>query len=404
MSERQNHKSHAEMAVAGASEDVAASDMTFAWSSPEELRAAVPHWEDLAENAASPNPFYSPGFVLAHLDCIGWAENVQCATVWNTTGDERRLDALAILQRDDLRWGWPIRTWRSWTNSYFIKFQPLLRFQTAGVAARALYAGLSENGRHRTLLLNRAEAWSQERPSPHLGPAHIIHPSQRAALMARDDVDGYMKTEVSKKFRANSERNMRRLSDLGDLTFKTVSTAPEVRAAVDDLMRLELAGWKGKQGTSLASCSKDKAFGLAALQAGQCPQIACDVLSLAGTAVAVSINLISGGWLFGFKTAFDETLKKQSPGSVLHLLGTRAILENRAIIGADSTCVPGHPLESVWRDRISCATTIRSIGAPISASRLKYVVQTETVRNSAKSTVKTIYYSATNKKVTTTKA
>ncbi|NNF79814.1 MAG: GNAT family N-acetyltransferase [Rhizobiales bacterium] len=378
--------------------------MTFAWSSPEDLRAVVPHWEDLAENAASPNPFYSPGFVLAHLACIGWAENVQCATVWNTTGDERRLDALAFLYRDDLRWGWPIRTWRSWANSYFIKFEPLVRRQTADGAARALFAGLSENGRHRTLLLNRAEAWCHEHPNPDLGPAHIIHPSQRAALIARDDVDGYMKTEVSKKFRANSERNMRRLADRGDLTFKTVRSGPEVRAAVEDLMRLELAGWKGKQGTSLASSSTDKAFGLAALQAGQCPQISCDVLSLDGTAVAVSVNLVAGGWLFGFKTAFDETLKKQSPGSVLHLLGTRAILENKAILGADSTCVPGHPIESVWRDRISCATTIRSIGAPISAPRVKYVVQTETVRSNAKSTVKTIYNSASNKKVTTTKA
>ena len=32
-------------------------------------------------------------------------------------------------------------------------------------------------------------------------------------------------------------------------------------------MRLELAGWKGKQGTALASTPEDNAFGLAALRA-----------------------------------------------------------------------------------------------------------------------------------------
>ncbi|MEM8647444.1 MAG: GNAT family N-acetyltransferase, partial [Pseudomonadota bacterium] len=189
----------------------------------------------------------------------------------------------------------------------------------------------------------------------------------------------------------------------GDVTFKTVNTGTEVEAAVRDLMRLELAGWKGKQGTALASSSQDKAFGLAALRAGQCPDVICDVLSLNGNAIAVSVNVVSSGWFFGFKSAFDESLKKHSPGTALHYLGARAILENRAIVGADSTCVQGHPLESVWRDRISFATTIRSIGAPISSSRMTYVVQTEAMRGSAKSTVKTIYYSASSKKVTATK-
>ena len=127
------------------------------------------------------------------------------------------------------------------------------------------------------------------------------------------------------------------------------------------------------------------------------------MLSLDGSAIAVSANVISGGWFFGFKSAFNEELKKHSPGAVLHFLGAEALLQDKSIIAADSTCVPGHPLESVWRDRIPYAATLRSIGAPISASRLKYVVQTETVRNSAKSTVKTIYYTASAKKVTATK-
>ena len=132
-------------------------------------------------------------------------------------------------------------------------------------------------------------------------------------------------------------------------------------------------------------------------------QVVCDVLSLDGRAIAVSANLVSGGWLFGFKSSFDETYKKHSPGSVLHYLGTRSILEDPALIGADSTCVPGHPLESVWSDRVRFGTTIRSVGAPLSSSRMGYVVQTEAMRESAKSTAKTIYYSASSKKVTATK-
>ena len=380
--------------------------MRFAWLTPEDLRAAVDQWEDLSEHAFSANPFYSPGFVLAHLDTVGWDGEVRCAAVWHIERGHRRLDALAFLTRDDLRWGWPICTWRSWSDKYILKFEPLYRAETVADAARVLFDGLSENRRERALLLNREETWAgplEDGPPMELGAAHCVRTGERAGLRARTDVDAYMKSEVSKKFRANAERSLRRLADLGDVTFKTVRTGPEVDTAVRDLMDLELAGWKGKQGTALASCAHDKAFGLAALRAEQCPHVVCDVLSLNGKAIAVSANVVSAGWFFGFKSAFDETLKKHSPGTALHYLGARAILENCSIKGADSTCVPGHPLESVWRDRISFASTIRSIGAPISNSRLKYVLQTEAMRGSAKSTVKTIYYSASSKKVTATK-
>lgn len=382
----------------------------FTWLSTEELRTIVPQWRDLAENAASPNPFYSPGFVLAHLDTVGWDETVHVAAVWQGNGEERRLDALAILYRDDRRWGWPIRTWRSWSDKYILKFEPLYRKGTEAVSAKVLYAGLSANGRERTLLFNREETWGgpdtstpPSDPPAELGKAHLVWPGERAGLFARPDASAYLKTEVSKKARANAQRNMRRLAEIGSLDFKTVRSAPEVMAAVHDLMRLELAGWKGRQGSAMASVAEDKAFGLAALRAGQCPAVVCDVLSLDGSAIAVSTNVISGGWFFGFKSAFNEDLKKYSPGAVMHYLGAEAILQDTSIVAADSTCVPGHPLESVWRDRVPFAATLRSIGAPLSASRMKYVVQTETVRNSAKSTVKTIYYSASAKKVTATK-
>lgn len=381
-------------------------NMRFAWLTPEDLRAAVNQWTDLSEHAFSANPFYAPGFVLAHLDTVGWHDEVRCAAVWHSEHGAERLDALAFLTRDDLRWGWPIRTWRSWSDKYILKFEPLYRAETAADAARALFHGLSENGRERALLLNREETWAgplEGGPPVQIGEAHCVRTGERAGLRARADVEAYMKSEVSKKFRANAERSLRRLADLGDVTFRTARSGPEVDAAVRDLMDLELSGWKGKQGTALASCPHDEAFGLAALRAGQCPNVVCDVLSLNGKAIAVSANVVSAGWFFGFKSAFDETLKKHSPGTALHYLGTRAILEDRSIVGADSTCVPGHPLESVWRDRVSFATTLRSIGAPVSSSRLKYIVQTEAMRGSAKSTVKTIYYSASSKKVTATK-
>ncbi|MEM1198071.1 MAG: GNAT family N-acetyltransferase [Pseudomonadota bacterium] len=381
-------------------------NLRFAWLTPEDLKNSKAEWLDLSQHAFSANPFYAPGFILAHMDTVGWEDDIHCAAVWHEGPEGRRLDALAFVTRDDLRWGWPIRTWRSWSDKYILKFEPLYRTGTVSAAARVLFEGLSEQGRERTLLLNREETWAgplEDGPPSETGQAHCVRTGQRAGLMARADVDAYMNSEVSKKVRANAQRNLRRLSDLGDVTFKTVNTGTEVEAAVRDLMRLEIAGWKGKQGTALASSSQDKAFGLAALRAGQCPDVICDVLSLSGNAIAVSVNVVSSGWFFGFKSAFDESLKKHSPGTALHYLGARAILENRAIVGADSTCVQGHPLESVWRDRISFATTIRSIGAPISSSRMTYVVQTEAMRGSAKSTVKTIYYSASSKKVTATK-
>lgn len=386
---------------------------SFAWTPVEQLGALKDAWNDLAANAANPNPYYSPGMLLSYCSTIGVASDVKFACVWNGSGPDRRLDAFAAFVRKDLRWGWPVRTWRNWSNKYFLKFEPLIRAGQATSARQALFHGLSDNGRLKTLLLSPGATWmpdssqapaSAEIESAAKYPRKIVSHDQRAALFHGHDPDTYFNDCVSRKTRQTVKRRMRGLEDMGSLEFRTVRDPADVKRAVADFLHLEKASWKGAQGSAMASTAADEAFAQAAIcGAHSQPQISCDVLSLDGRAIAVSVSLISANWLFGFKTAFDEDLGKHSPGAVLHYLATCSFLRDETLVAADSTCVPGHPIESMWSDRICFGTTLTSIGAPISDARLNYFAQAEAVRANAKSAAKSAYHSAFGKKVTATK-
>ena len=51
-------------------------------SDVESLRAIVPDWEALAEEAAEPNPFYEHWMLLPALEAYGLGEGFQCVLVW----------------------------------------------------------------------------------------------------------------------------------------------------------------------------------------------------------------------------------------------------------------------------------------------------------------------------------
>lgn len=67
------------------------------------------------------------------------------------------------------------------------------------------------------------------------------------------------------------------------------------------------------------------------------PELSCDVLRLDGKAIAVNLDFLVRDRLFGFKTAYDESPGKHSPGSVLQLESAMAFFAQTRLTRADAS-------------------------------------------------------------------
>ena len=231
----------------------------------------------------------------------------------------------------------------------------------------------------------------------------IVSSYQRAALLSHWDPESYVAKGISGKFRQNVRRSIRKLDSLGALRFETVTDGRDLKRAVQDFLLLEKRSWKGRQGTALACDPQDLSFAELALKSGGAPKVACDVLSLDGKAIAANVNLITGNCLFGFKSAFDDAYRKYSPGNISHYLAAQAILKDGTFAMADSSSLPGNPIESIWPDRVIVGRVLQSVGAPLPPNQFERYVQAERLRMSMKARARDIYNTLRGRKVTAAK-
>ncbi|MBI4465506.1 MAG: GNAT family N-acetyltransferase, partial [Acidobacteria bacterium] len=78
-------------------------------------------------------------------------------------------------------------------------------------------------------------------------------------LLIQGDWESYLKS-IKSKFRNNLCRRLRKLSELGQVTFEVVSSGEALGPALQDGLQLEGAAWKDKQGTSIRSRPEVRQF------------------------------------------------------------------------------------------------------------------------------------------------
>jgi CelD/BcsL family acetyltransferase involved in cellulose biosynthesis len=120
---------------------------------------------------------------------------------------------------------------------------------------------------------------------------------------------------------------------------------------VEIFLQVEASGWKGRQGTALASHAGDTTF-IRRATAALAAHGACEIATLhaGGDAVAAGILLRHLGRAFFFKIGIDERFAKLSPGVQLTLDITRHLCGDPAIASADATTGAEHPMIGpIWR-------------------------------------------------------
>ncbi len=166
------------------------------------------------------------------------------------------------------------------------------------------------------------------------------------------------------------------LSGLGEVRLRTARSIAELGDAFREFERLEASGWKGRGGTASAlQCSpRQRAFHADLFEARASPPHAeINLLVAGGQAIAAQLCLISGGTRSVLKIAFEQSLERTSPGSVLldrvlrrsceeHICRTVSLVTGQAWMaewGAASV-----PVSDVWalRGRGRAALARASLG------------------------------------------
>jgi CelD/BcsL family acetyltransferase involved in cellulose biosynthesis len=316
----------------------------------------IGRWTELAEATATPNPFYEPDFVLPALEHFGETE-LELLVVMDSAGNWTGL--MPVVRRR--RWGRLVgAALTPWTHAHCFLESPLFVCGSEGAAAEAMlhearreagliaFDRLPAEGPVASALASAGEA---------LGAKQIVWKRFARAALARRPHDDYVRSTLGNKHFRDLRRRARKLeSEIGDITFSEHAGDPVV---VDDFLDLEAAGWKGNEGTALA-CGPGAEFFRAICGAfAQAGRLQMLVMRAGDRTVAIQSSVVAGEGLFCFKIAYDESLKRFSPGTQLMVETASEFHRRSELQWVDSCSEPrSDPIERLWPDRRELSTIL----------------------------------------------
>jgi CelD/BcsL family acetyltransferase involved in cellulose biosynthesis len=375
---------------------------------PEALPAIEAEWDRLSAAALEENALYSRAYVTAGMEHLGEAAGLRTICVFRLAADgTERLIGLVPTRRTHFRYGFPTAVDVAVQNAFQTSGTPLIDRGDAEAAVDALLdAARTASALAPNLLLpnmRREGAFAQllsERAARRGFGTHLVGAIRRPVLTRGErTAEQYFAGSIAPKRVRELRRTQRRLAEAGALVYRHVTDAADLRAAIEDFLRIEAAGWKGAAGTALLSRPETAAFARAAFSGTNlgAPIASADVLALDGQAIAVSVNLQVGRRSFAIKCAYDERFRRFSPGLVLESLVIEHLFASGFADEMDS-CVTesGHVIQDLWDGAVEVGTlALRPAGARIGVGRLALDVgQAEQVRARLRSEAKERYHAA----------
>lgn len=348
---------------------------------------AVRRWDALALVASAPNPFLESWYLMPALRRLDPAGKVSLLRM-ERGGALVGLMPLAPSWRYDR---WPLPHLAGWMHPNCFLGAPLV----ARGEERAFWQALL--------------AWADA----HAGPALFLHLSafpldgpladalhaqakagdRRIAIVRREErallrsglsPEDYLHRAVSAKKRKEYRRQQARLAEQGRVTVERRDDAAGLAVWIDHFLALEGQGWKGRAGSAL-QCSDATAMLFREALTGAAQRGRLERLSLlvGGRPVAMLANFLTAPGSFSYKTAFDESYARFSPGVLLQLENL-ALLEREGVDWCDSCAAADHPMiDSLWRERRQVGRVSIAIGGKARRALFDRLVTLELARSPA---------------------
>jgi CelD/BcsL family acetyltransferase involved in cellulose biosynthesis len=325
-----------------------------------ELASIADDWRALTGRALEPNGFYEPAFALAAAPILG--RDAHAILIWSRQPQARLVGLFPI--ETARRYGIGPSVLTGWIHPFTTLGTPLVDRDMADAAIAAWLSHMAQDSRLPSVALlpiqtvDGAFCAALNRVLAARGLPHADFGRHRRAHLAPGrDRAGYLVHAFGAKHRKELPRRRRRLAELGVIAHEIATSEVDILRALDRFFALEAGGWKGSAGTAatqrddLRRFFRDALTGLARDRKAR-----IDLLSVGGRAIAATIVLRSGDVMFGWKTAYDETYAKYSPGAQLMLDLTQSVLADSEITRMDSCTTADHPLmDHLWGDRLAIA-------------------------------------------------
>lgn len=187
----------------------------------------------------------------------------------------------------------------------------------------------------------------------------IVEQHARALASGAEPLDSYWDTHVRAKKRKELRRQATRLAELGTLQAAELAQGESPAPWLDEFLALERLGWKGAAGSALAAAPGTEAyFRTVVTAAHDRGALSFLALRLDGRAIAMLVTLFDGAAAFSFKTAYDESLARFSPGVQVQRENL-TMLATRKLCWADSCAAADHPMiDSIWAQRRAIGTVV----------------------------------------------
>jgi len=312
-------------------------------------------WQRLADRASEPNPFNEAWYLLPALAALDPAGEAR-VMVLESGGEWLGLVPLA---RSPRYYGRPIPHVGNWLHGNAFLGAPLVAQGAEQAFWHALLAH-ADAAPGAALFLHLADlpldgplaAALREVCTTQRRPLGLVHREERALLASSLAPDAYLETALTGKKRKELRRQHARLSEQGRLDMLRQRDEADLAEWTARFLALEAAGWKGRTGSALAGAPATAALFTEALAgAAALGKLERLTLTLDGRPIAMLATFLAPPGAFAYKTAFDETFARFSPGVLLQRENL-ALLDDPALEWCDSCAAADHPMiDHIWRER-----------------------------------------------------
>lgn len=339
-------------------------------------------WDELARSGGEPNPFCESWTLLPALDRFVRGGDVALVHL-RVAGD---LCGLMPLARQSRYYGYPIPALGNWSHDNMFVGSPLVRSGCEEIFWRELFAWADA---HAGGALFLHLGWLVE-DGPLLGALAriadeegrawgVVQREERALLCSDLDPQAYLDAAMSGKKRKELRRQHKRLAEEGELRFERRADQSGLDRWIEEFLALEQTGWKGRNGSALADDRRTRDWFVQTLRGaathGRLERLS---LSLDGRAVAMLVNFLAPPGAFSFKTAFDESFARFSPGVLLQRENLD-LLAHEEVEWCDSCAAADHPMiERIWREKRAMVRVNLAIGGRLRRTLFRQMLRAET--------------------------
>ena len=305
----------------------------------EGIRPVEREWDELAVRVGSP-PFLRPAWLSAWWSAFGSGELLVLAL----RRDGGLAGVLPVCRRGSVL--------SSPSNYHTPVYGPVLEDQAAG---KGLLDGLFELGPRRVQLsfASGRAGWLRSFRTAAAEAGYQVTPRtmfRSPYIQLSAGWDAYWAAR-SVNLRRGTKRLFNRLQDRGSVSLRMVRGEQGLSEQFEDALTVEASGWKGQNGTAIASRPETRRFyGEIARWGAREGMLRLTCLRVDETPVAMHLALEADGSHMVLKEGYDEGFAKVGPGKLL----ARDMIERAFNLGLDTFDFLGkeEPHKEPWADHV----------------------------------------------------